>query len=701
MSTTTVTGTVVDPDAIAWAGGTAIFKLINTNPNITPNVNGVPLTAAQQNFVVNLDNTGSFSTTVTDTNTIQPLSKWQVEFTSNTSAPAQYLTPLVITGGSQSLNTQIAAQIVAIRLTAGTSTRAYADIEIIATPPAGAVYYNTTSNTTRVWNGTSWTSQGGGGSASLRQVYLSSIAGMVLDCNIVTGQKIGGGVPTDNTTIINTWLASVGGITNPTELIIDGGFACKGLVLPAAGYIKLRGLGWGTGFFTLSGANADPINNGSYAFQPGGSAPATGGPIFLENFYINGNRGNGTTGNSTSGNPRGTGTYWYCNITIYNTTGVYIEHMYIYDAPAYSIRLINCNQGTIANNIMYNPNTTAGVNNDGIHCDSPVSDLFIHNNLIVNNNSDDAVALNQPEGYTGGTIDRIFIYDNDFVSVLHGLRIYGNADGAVGTISFTGNYILASTVGIQIGNNATGTGDYSGRSLICAHNEFSLAANNCAVIRFDSAFGDVMMDDNTWISPNQIGNGYFVLLELGNVSNLTLNNNRIYRTTVGNNNATYFIGDFGGTIVKRCTINNAMILDEQGHTFTAVPYLVTLINATISSLYVMAQDLTNIGAFSNSYTRLTNVYGPGFQQENNIQTKSGAYTLLQTDRLILGDTTSASFAVTLPTTNYAGMKFIIKNIAAANTLTITGTVDGSANPTLTAGQFITIQYDGTAWRKVG
>lgn len=168
MSTTTVSGTVVDPDGIAWANGTVTFQLINPNPQIAPNVGGVPLTIAQTDFTIPLDGTGSFSQAVTSTSSITPaLTQWRITFDSNTSAVAQALNVMPINGTTQSLNTQIAAQIQVIRLSASPSTRAYADIEIMATPPAGATYYNTTTNVTRLWTGATWINAGLGGGASV------------------------------------------------------------------------------------------------------------------------------------------------------------------------------------------------------------------------------------------------------------------------------------------------------------------------------------------------------------------------------------------------------------------------------------------------------------------------------------------------------------------------------------------------------
>ena len=179
--TTTATGTVTDSDSIAWQNGTISFSLVSNTPNIPPTVGGIPLTPSQINFTIPLDGTGSFSTSVADTNFVQPLSLWSIKICSNTSAPCATLINMKITGASQSLTATIGSQILAIRLAAGYSTRAYADVEIQPIPPAGSTYYNTISNLTRQWNGSAWANSGGGGGAPQGAVWQRE--GAVLEPN--------------------------------------------------------------------------------------------------------------------------------------------------------------------------------------------------------------------------------------------------------------------------------------------------------------------------------------------------------------------------------------------------------------------------------------------------------------------------------------------------------------------------------------
>lgn len=83
--------------------------------------------------------------------------------------------------------------------------------------------------------------------------------------------------------------------------------------------------------------------------------------------------------------------------------------------------------------------------------------------------------------------------------------------------------------------------------------------------------------------------------------------------------------------------------------------------------------------------------------------KTLAYTVLATDMLkfLTGDATAGAFAFTLPTlaVGDAGWRVAIMKIdASANAVTITGTVNGAANPTLTRRyEAAILWWTGTAW----
>ena len=89
----------------------------------------------------------------------------------------------------------------------------------------------------------------------------------------------------------------------------------------------------------------------------------------------------------------------------------------------------------------------------------------------------------------------------------------------------------------------------------------------------------------------------------------------------------------------------------------------------------------------------------GFQ----VSTKTANYSLLVTDYLVIGDTTSTSFTFTLPAVSgNSGRQFAIKKSAYANTLTLAptdGLIDGLASVSIgvgSKGSLIT-HCDGANW----
>lgn len=86
-----------------------------------------------------------------------------------------------------------------------------------------------------------------------------------------------------------------------------------------------------------------------------------------------------------------------------------------------------------------------------------------------------------------------------------------------------------------------------------------------------------------------------------------------------------------------------------------------------------------------------------------VTTQTSAYQITTSDSVILANTTSGSFAVTLPNAAGVTKAFHIKKIAAANTLTInttsSQTIDGGTSIAITAlDEAITVVSDNTNWR---
>ena len=87
-----------------------------------------------------------------------------------------------------------------------------------------------------------------------------------------------------------------------------------------------------------------------------------------------------------------------------------------------------------------------------------------------------------------------------------------------------------------------------------------------------------------------------------------------------------------------------------------------------------------------------------------VQTKSANYTLVNTDYVILADTTSNNVTLTLPTAvGQSGRTFVLKktsyNYSMIIATTSSQTIDGDLTQTVTAGSkaAITVHSDGSNW----
>ncbi len=91
---------------------------------------------------------------------------------------------------------------------------------------------------------------------------------------------------------------------------------------------------------------------------------------------------------------------------------------------------------------------------------------------------------------------------------------------------------------------------------------------------------------------------------------------------------------------------------------------------------------------------------------DDVSTKTADYTLTSLDKVILGDTTSGTKTMTLPTAvGRTGRIFTLKKIASANTLTIATTsaqtIDGSSTVSITVNNTaLAVISDNTNWRVI-
>jgi hypothetical protein len=262
----------------------------------------------------------------------------------------------------------------------------------------------------------------------------ASELGCALDCDLRNGRnKHTGGEATDDGPRINAAMAPASA-DHPITLIIDGSALISGLFLPAGGYWSIAGLGCGTGFFVKSGTNNDGIHNGPPSAgdpqDPGPPAPVRGMNVSLNDFTLNGNHGNGRNGNSATGRPRGTVTKWFFGVNLMNIDNITIKNVVVVNSPAYHFRLSNVGNVQISGCVMQ----SSGENTDGIHFNGPANDITISGCDFTT--SDDSIALNCPEGYSGN-ISRVAVTNCTFNSPSL-MRLYtsdGNRRCNIDTVS--------------------------------------------------------------------------------------------------------------------------------------------------------------------------------------------------------------------------------------------------------------------------
>jgi hypothetical protein len=193
--TTTVTGTIVDNLGQVWAFA-KVLAIFRPNPNASQNVIWLGGAFPTIQPLVTADINGSFSIVLPDNNDIAPSgSQWTFVISPNATMPASVF-DVLITGATQSINTQIAEYVISAQIAATPVPMSYNPaVETILPLNQGALVYNSSSGQLMFWNGTAWA---------------------VIEANLNTGVTAFN-TRTGSVTLLAADVDSVGNITNNTS----------------------------------------------------------------------------------------------------------------------------------------------------------------------------------------------------------------------------------------------------------------------------------------------------------------------------------------------------------------------------------------------------------------------------------------------------------------------------------------------------
>ncbi len=440
---------------------------------------------------------------------------------------------------------------------------------------------------------------------------LASDLGCILDCDLATGLTASGTPATDNTALLNTFLATASA-SNPIELVLDGATLTTGLLLNG-GFTTIEGIGPGSGLFLKSGSNAHAIRNHvDMQGDPGTghiAPPRSNFGITIRNLQINGNRGNGNSGNTDRGitYDNGNQTMLY-GIDITHCTAVWLEDLILHDLTTYAVTLSNCSAVVCRNLRITTPRDR---NCDGIHFNGPASDIHITDCYFQT--GDDAIALNAPEGF-GGRIERVAISNCVFDHSPTVVRLYGCAyppiSYPVSDVVMTNCTGVVDNTPFMIGFQRNAPGDTIQ----------SLQVSNCTLgasywATLNESCGVLNFQSSTWDSPTVAGFFLWIPLCL-TLSSVTVANCRIYRSTRGNAPASglHAATAARGSVIRKLSLEGFAIEHEAGQGFPPIPFLLDTSNVTIEGLFIGSLDPANITALVKpelNFRGIGQIGGPG------------------------------------------------------------------------------------------
>lgn len=160
---TTITGTITDSAGTVWSGATVTASFAPA-PNFTGKYtwNGQQMTTFPPVTVV-ASGSGVFTMSVPDSSLITPANSGRTfTFCPLASVVCNNSAKITVPGPSMDITGLVSQTVVAPQMNPTFLQYGYNDTEILPAPGQGQVYYRTTDNQFRQWNGTAWVNVGGG-----------------------------------------------------------------------------------------------------------------------------------------------------------------------------------------------------------------------------------------------------------------------------------------------------------------------------------------------------------------------------------------------------------------------------------------------------------------------------------------------------------------------------------------------------------
>lgn len=454
-----------------------------------------------------------------------------------------------------------------------------------------------------------------------QSTYYASQTGAILDCVISTGLTAAGGTPTDNTTVLQNFINGLKpSASNPIKIILDGCTMTSGLTIP--GWVTIEGLGWGSGLYLKNGSNGTPLTIGS--------PTSTCSHVTLKNFQINGNQANQSNTSAL-------------NMYFGNVTHLRLESIFSLNPSYFNTFFLGC-VDVVIDGCRFESTATTVKNTDGIHLGAGCKFVRIDNCYFRTN--DDAIAVNAPEYWNGSAaapISNVTVTNCVFDGCLSANRCYGWASSSDNT---TVNGIMFSNcVGTLqplftyensvhiFGINTNGSKpidtvkDFTGIG-------FTFGGTTSPPIVFGDPCGAMIFKAYKWIAPTAAIPMFSFWASNSQISSLLIEGCSIYRNTAGNSAAFMLnAGAISGSVIKKLTIRGFGIDDEQGQSYSAIPYLIDMLDLTITELVIDALDSTLITALVNPTTGFTGigsisgagVLATGFQIPDSVMANNTPY----------------------------------------------------------------------------